>query len=255
MSTGVTFSKQIAFEQSASLPPRVVLGLNLLDISSQANYRVRSFVDNVTTTDLVAHIDSWNNTAFVNGAISWLKLSASDPAFQCGDIAATGSPTPQRVPFNWQFDVQPTVLVALSGFDIGNDPQLSVSATNIDRTGFTLQVETGRNTSFNSCNVSWVAFPTGKRGISFGTFGGNSQTSTEYSGTLDFTPSAAFKRPPQVFTTLTKLDADPSRNLRVQITTSNVSENGMSWKVATWGDSILWNVQGAYLAIEPGLLE
>lgn len=56
--------------------------------------------------------------------------------------------TPQRVSFNWKFDVQPTVLVGLSGIDIGNKPQLSISATDIDRTGFTLLIEAGGETTF-----------------------------------------------------------------------------------------------------------
>lgn len=43
-------------------PPSVFIAFNYLDIDSRANLRVNAYVDCVSTTSLVWHINSWDNT-------------------------------------------------------------------------------------------------------------------------------------------------------------------------------------------------
>ena len=56
--------KEISFNSIEFLKtPSVFIALNSLDIDCKANLRVNAYVDNVTTTSLVWHIDSCNETS------------------------------------------------------------------------------------------------------------------------------------------------------------------------------------------------
>ncbi|KAH9167232.1 hypothetical protein EDB89DRAFT_135190 [Lactarius sanguifluus] len=56
-------SKEILFNSVEFFKePSVFFALNYLDIDCEANLRIRAFVDGISTTRLVWHIDSWHDT-------------------------------------------------------------------------------------------------------------------------------------------------------------------------------------------------
>jgi hypothetical protein len=56
-------SKEILFNSVEFLKkPSVFIALNYLDIDCKANLRIKAYVDGISTTRLVWHIDSWNDT-------------------------------------------------------------------------------------------------------------------------------------------------------------------------------------------------
>ncbi len=56
-------SKEIPFTSVEFLKkPSVFVALNYLDIDCKANFRVNAYVDHISTTHLVWHIDSWDDT-------------------------------------------------------------------------------------------------------------------------------------------------------------------------------------------------
>ncbi|KAI9450989.1 hypothetical protein BJY52DRAFT_1125550 [Lactarius psammicola] len=56
-------SKEISFNSVEFLKkPSVFIALNYLDIDCKANLRINAYVDGISTTGLVWHIDSWDDT-------------------------------------------------------------------------------------------------------------------------------------------------------------------------------------------------
>ncbi|KAI9465135.1 hypothetical protein BJY52DRAFT_1245288 [Lactarius psammicola] len=56
-------SKEITFTSVEFLKrPSVFIALNYLDIDCKANFRINAYVDDISTTRLVWHIDSWDDT-------------------------------------------------------------------------------------------------------------------------------------------------------------------------------------------------
>jgi H-type lectin domain len=231
---------------SETAPPRVVVGLNSVDMAHNANIRVHAYVDSVDSNKFCTHIDTWHDSTLYNGGLSWLKLSSADPDFQCGTFSCGGTAS-EWVSFNWLFDSPPTVFVGLSKFDIGNDWHASVYATDVSRTGFQIHAEKWGNTIFHGCAITWVAVSADKEGVLCGTFGGNHTTESGYSGTISFDPT--FNHIPSVLTAIQKFSIDKNKNLRASVSTQ-ASTTDMHWNINTWSDSRLHEVQVAYLALD-----
>ncbi|KAF8252548.1 hypothetical protein K440DRAFT_593990 [Wilcoxina mikolae CBS 423.85] len=54
--------------------PDVFVALNSLDVDCAANLRINATVDNVTTTDMTWHIDSWADTKLYSAGISYIAV-------------------------------------------------------------------------------------------------------------------------------------------------------------------------------------
>ena len=55
--------------------PSVFIGLNSLDIDCRTNLRVNVYVDSVSTTSLVWHIDSWDNTVLYSAGATIIAFN------------------------------------------------------------------------------------------------------------------------------------------------------------------------------------
>ncbi|OBZ66328.1 hypothetical protein A0H81_13789 [Grifola frondosa] len=78
-------AQEVSITPEAPSPPRIVAGLNLIDLSNRY-YRITSYVDNISTSQYTAHIDTWcTDSTLYNARISCLKLAAADPDFQCAN--------------------------------------------------------------------------------------------------------------------------------------------------------------------------
>lgn len=55
-------------------PPKVFYGFNFLDLKCDANLRLKATVDNVTTTGLTWHIDSWYDSTLYAAGISYIAF-------------------------------------------------------------------------------------------------------------------------------------------------------------------------------------
>jgi hypothetical protein len=65
--------------------------------------------------------------------------------------------------FDWRFDKLPIVYVGIRGFEVSGDRRINVSASDVSRTGFNLNVDTWGNTRDLVCWVS-ALFRSGKGG-------------------------------------------------------------------------------------------
>ncbi|KAI9438996.1 hypothetical protein H4582DRAFT_2098239 [Lactarius indigo] len=69
-------SKEILFNSVEFLKkPSVFIALNSLDVSKDANLRLNTYVDNISTTRLVWHIDSWFDTILFSAGATIIAFS------------------------------------------------------------------------------------------------------------------------------------------------------------------------------------
>ncbi|KAG8899632.1 hypothetical protein FRC00_001191 [Tulasnella sp. 408] len=67
--------KNISFQGASFLKkPTIFVALNSIDISAQTNLRIRAYVDNITTSGLTWHIDSWADTKIWSAGISYIAF-------------------------------------------------------------------------------------------------------------------------------------------------------------------------------------
>ncbi|EIM79230.1 uncharacterized protein STEHIDRAFT_69789, partial [Stereum hirsutum FP-91666 SS1] len=227
--------------------PRIAVGLNYLDMHITHCFRIHGYTDNIGEGHFMAHIATWGDSVVYNGVLSWLKLPACDPDIRTG-VYHCSQESSDWVAFDWRYDSYPVVFVGMCGFDVGKVPRLSVTATNVSRTGFQINVEKWGDTELHGCWVTWIAFPANKDGICAGSFGSKTTTKSSNSGHIRF--PCHFKRPPTIFTAFTKFDLDTRNNLRMRSDTSNATTSGMDWSIETWADSMFYDAQMAYLALE-----
>lgn len=55
--------------------PAVFIALNSFDIGCTANFRIKAYVDDVSRTDLVWHIDSWSDTILHSAGASIIAFN------------------------------------------------------------------------------------------------------------------------------------------------------------------------------------
>jgi H-type lectin domain len=157
---GNTDSELIHISPHAPIIPRILVGLNKIDICHHKTVRVRADVDEITCTQFTTRIGTWSDCKLFNSAASSLQLAAADPDFQHGDAMYNGEQT-TTIPFNWRFDRPPLVYVGIRGFEVSGDRRINVSASDVSRTGFNLNVDTWGNTQSLVC---WVSALSGKEG-------------------------------------------------------------------------------------------
>jgi len=159
-----------------------------------------------------------------------------------------------RIPFHRGYDAPPSVLVGLAGFDLDcRGLKLQVSATNVDRTGFTINIDSWND---NSCSISavqaqWIAYPSNHPGVSKGQFQGYSKRGFE--GTVRF--DRQFRNRPKIFTALTRIDTREHYNapgrIGLRVVTDNIQTQQMDWKIEHW-DTPPNDIAVSYLALDFG---
>ncbi|KAK7013283.1 hypothetical protein R3P38DRAFT_1510203 [Favolaschia claudopus] len=255
-------SSIISVIPTAVTPPIIVVALSKIDVSNNPsdNYivRAKAYADSITTTSFRAHIDTWSTTTLYDGGLSWLKIASGDPEFRTGVFKCTKAES-SWIDFNWRFETYPAVFVGISCLDIGAEKdsssppkysnwQLKVYASDSTSTGFRMNVEQPGKSHFYNCWVSWVAYAVDKPGIDIGSFGGDYNTSSGYSGTSYFPPY--FRNSPMVFTGITSLNIPNDQNLRLEVDTKVQSNRSMDWSIKTWSSSHLDSVHVNYIALD-----
>ena len=66
--------------------------------------------------------------------------------------------------------------------------------------------------------------------------------------TLDVDFETPFKEKPQIFLSVTQIDADKETNLRYNVEAISISRDGFTLKVKTWADSKLFSISGYWIA-------
>ncbi|KAG8915317.1 hypothetical protein FRC00_005762 [Tulasnella sp. 408] len=255
-------SKTLNYPQTYVAPPRLVVGLNSLDMQSGTNLRVRAYDDGADSAKYTAHIDTWADTTLYSGSIDSLIVKPANLDILTGQFSTEEDhpwnepklQTSRRINFERPFVTPPVVLVFLKSFDTGSGTSTRVRAytSDVDAKGFTIHIDTWSDTILYSAIAGWVAYPEDKDYI----YGGTAST-------MDVRPwqdaqaqthkdisfqRVSFWKKPTVFLALNSIDISTEANLRVRAYVDNVTTGGLTWHIDSWADTKLWSGGISYIA-------
>ncbi|KAJ2912584.1 hypothetical protein MD484_g7824, partial [Candolleomyces efflorescens] len=259
------YSETINFSTPFQKVPRIALGLTMLDIGRTAHtvIRVNTTTNNITKENFVCTARSWREGIFHNAKVDWIAID--NPTWQCGvfnsqDTKTFDRSSEHRINFSKPFeDAPPMVFVCFSGLDLTGKWNARVYATNVDPAGFTIAIincgeEGGLASRLISAAVNWIAVPASdvmkKKNVWIGGFatGRRENVFDSEGGHVDF--RFTFKRTPKVFVGLRQFSAGNERNLRLRVTKSSITTQGMDWNISKWDDTLLYSAGANFIAVD-----
>ncbi|EKM59117.1 uncharacterized protein PHACADRAFT_191430 [Phanerochaete carnosa HHB-10118-sp] len=232
------------FTQPHGAPPTVVLGLNQLDLSPIV--RLRAQVRSAERGGAHIGLSAWSTTTHFSSGCAWL---AEDFPF--------GRKIPQKqvyVAFARPYATPPCVVAWLDTVDccMWANARAAVWAGDVTERGFTLYFKTWLGSRLWQVGASWLAYPADRTDIRSGTFSTEQvcptlQRQHEHRGRVEWEPT---ERPPRVFTALSMLDFEKWKNLRVRLTTSDVTTTGMAWNIDSWHDTVMHKAAAVYITFD-----
>jgi len=254
-------------------PPQIAKGLKSCDFSHKAkdhfekqaiDLELEVFAD--TPSILSPLIQAWRSdekTKMIYDAeMQWLeaKQGAKDSAFVTTTFDLVGGETEKAVQFEQAFpkgsDVQ--VVGWIQSFRIstekGEDYACDFWATKVNSKGFTAHAECGGNTE--RLTVTFIALKKGKDKVAAGSFstekdGEEGENSQEMKGRVDF-EDGVFDKAPTVLVALSQFELAGGKDMRIGVEVEDVSEDGFSWVIRTWGDDAedaLHSAEASFIAL------
>lgn len=235
-----------------------------MDIKHGVNPRIKAYTDNVGPADSSFHrfkadfhLDTWGDgSRLYVGSCVWLDISKHSTDFQFGTFS-TGRLNKDNVldvQFKgWQFDSVPKIVTWLSGFDVDKSAisRIFVQATNVTTAGFKLHVGTWLNSIVYDATVAWIAVPSDRSNMTAGNFDpGVVQGKPGVQHSKKITFDKPFKRAPRVVVALNKIDISNNFSLRVLVSATDITTEGVTLNIAPWLDTVLYGAGLSYLAIE-----
>jgi hypothetical protein len=125
-------------------------------------------------------------------------------------------------------------------------------ASDVNKEGFTIHIDSWSDTILYSGSVSWIAYPSNRPNITSGLFsttdGRPSSNPHVKEGCASF--QQAFGSAPKLLAALSSFDIRHERNLRLNVATNDLTSKGFSWKIESWCDTVLHSASATFLAIE-----
>ena len=177
---------------------------------------------------------------------SWLELPLNYPEVQWGRLRQkhdrgfqAGLQGDYRVNFPNSFTSLPTVHVFLNEIYINSKKDFLARATctNIDLQGFTIRIaDSGFNPNRTyRVTVTWIAYPPSSL-IFSGVIQPPASRDGLDSGRIDF-KNMSLSKPPAVFGALSSLMFGGQNYVDVEFKISNISQNGMDWRLTYGGNN------------------
>ncbi|KAJ3568175.1 hypothetical protein NP233_g5885 [Leucocoprinus birnbaumii] len=245
------------------LPPRIAHGIRELDIGKGANIRIESTVDSVTTTSANYHVLTWADTKVNSGVVDSLNLAPYYHEFLNGEVTRNlnvpdmADPPSVRVNFSRPFASPPTVVSFFNRFDIDKHSnwRLKTSATHINEKGFILNIETWGDTILYGATVGWVAYSSGLPNVWSASVNVMevrpwTQPRAKASKAVTFPSFVSFHKAPNVFVALNWFDLSATQSFRLRAFVDDVSMEGLTWHIDTWGDSVVYSAGATIIAID-----
>ncbi|KAF8601113.1 hypothetical protein BDV93DRAFT_546059 [Ceratobasidium sp. AG-I] len=158
---------QVKFDKAYAAPPKVIVWLKHLDISNNANCRVKAYAADITTTGFKLTVETWATTTMYGATAVWIAHSSTrsnitSGSFNTMDIRPWDEPQLENstnVVFDKKFERAPRVLVALHCLDLSNKAGLRIRAltSNITEKGMKLNIDSWHDTVMYSAGASWLA--------------------------------------------------------------------------------------------------
>ncbi|KAG8999881.1 hypothetical protein FRB90_011923 [Tulasnella sp. 427] len=262
-------SKVLSLPKSYADPPKISVGLNMLDFKAGTGIRCNGNVSDIDNRKFTVHIDTWADTTLWAGEINCFVMRSSNHDFLCGEFSTTEDhvwnkpqlQTSRRIHFERPYSTPPNVVVWLKSFDTGEGSSTRVKtfATDIDAKGFTIHIDTWADTKLWSAIAGWIAYPKDKEGIFCGR-GDTIQVRPWQNTTPGVTTrkaiyfgDTAFHAKPSVFVALDAIDCSTAHGLRFSAYATDISTHGMTWHIDSWGDTILHSAGISFIAFNHGI--
>ncbi|KAA1472305.1 hypothetical protein DENSPDRAFT_897123 [Dentipellis sp. KUC8613] len=256
-------TKTITFSNLPVVPQILPFGLNTLDIDRNNNIRVVAEKQDIGQEGFKLSLNTWSGTTLYSAGASWLELPQEEKEFQWGEFStlevhSRSQPqlsTSQWIAFKREFTQPPHVVVFLSGLDMlgSRDWRVNVTATDVTRSGFRVQVDTWADSVLYCGNVGWIAYPQGRLDVVSGradTRDIRSWIRPQLNNNNKITfGNINFAQPPKVFVALNSLNIDRSANLRIRTSVDNVTTSGMTWHIDGWSDTVLYSAGISYICV------
>jgi len=247
---------EVKFPRPFVLPPRLPHGIRQLDVDKSANIRVKTPIQNITRTSGVYHVTSWADTTLYSGIVDSLNLAPANLEFLNGEhVRSAANPASTRINFERPFLTPPKVLVFFNQIDLDKDRnwRLETTATDIDKTGFTLNIKTWSDTILYSATAGWIAYPEDRAHI-FSTSVNTKEVrpwdkpQLKQSKSIGF-GDVEFWKTPNVFVAWNVFDISKAANFRLKAYVDDVTQKGLTWHIDTWFDTILYSAGATIIAV------
>lgn len=167
--TPVQNRRSIVFKRAYTSTPKVLVWLNVLDMSNEACWRVKTYATDVTPSGFALHIDSWAESKLMSSMASWIAYQADRPAlfggaFSTLDRRTSGlsqlytsafEPFPKGV-----FQTPPRIFFAINSLEISHkhNMRLKVTVDNVGVDGMSWHLDTWMDTLLFSAGATYIAF-------------------------------------------------------------------------------------------------
>ncbi|KAH9059431.1 hypothetical protein EDB83DRAFT_932312 [Lactarius deliciosus] len=239
--------------------PRLAHGLRELDVGNNADIRVTTRLQNITTTSADCQITPWADTILYSAAADVIALAPGDLDFLTGEHTRDlwndpNDPASVRINFERPFITPPKVVVFFNSIDLDRNRtwRVKTTATDIDVKGFTLNIETWSDTTFYAARACWIAYPEDhehvfSRSVNTMDVRPWDRPQPKQSNEIGFN-AVEFWRNPSVFIALNYLDIDHRANLRVNVYVDSVSTTGLTWHIDSWDNTTLYSAGATIIA-------
>ncbi|GJE84073.1 H-type lectin domain-containing protein [Phanerochaete sordida] len=240
----------------------VLLGLTELDLNI---LRIKAEVRSVADDRAMVNLTTWADTTHYGSGCSWLSLPLDDDDIQWGRYHTTEphptSPpeqkTSRRITFERPYAAPPRVAVWLDAVDSGGAGRVArvkVYADTVSCEGFALHLDAWHDSQLRSAGATWLAHSAGRTDVRSGAFEIKdirpaSAPRHRNRGRVSWGPPA-MACPPRVFTALCMLDFNTSKNIRLVMSTDEVTTTGMCWTLQSWDDTVLYQAGAVFIALE-----
>ncbi|KAK7430897.1 hypothetical protein QQZ08_002425 [Neonectria magnoliae] len=253
--------KVIYYQKKYDAVPEIPVGITSLDISQAANIRIRALTSEATTEKFKASLQSWADTTLYSASMTYLEKSSRFSYMQTGVYNTTETRPwnqPQltqskRINFAKPFNAPPKVITWLQCLDMDNKKnwRIKVYPSDIDKAGFTIHVDSWSDSILYSAGVTWLAYPADQAGVASGKFSTQDirpwdKPQAENSSVFNF--PTAFSKAPKIIMAIDSLDYDRARNLRLRLSTSSVTNTGITWHLQSWWDSVMYMAGASFFA-------
>ncbi|KAF9524655.1 hypothetical protein CPB83DRAFT_886115 [Crepidotus variabilis] len=251
------------FPETFVARPRLPHGFRALEVDKSSNIRVKSTNQYFTRTWADCHITTWDDTNVNSGIDDTFVLAPADMDFQTGEhmrnlLINPDDPVSIRVNFEYPFITSPKVLTWFNYIDLDKSKnwRLKTTATDVDVNGFTLNIEATGDTILYTAQACWLAYPEDRTHIWSASVSTTevhpvNQPQTQTSKAVTFGNGVEFWKNPNVFVALNSFDIGCQTDFRIKAAVDNVTQNGLTWHIDTWGDTTLYSASASIIAINP----
>lgn len=237
-------------------PRRLALVINSLDINSGSNLSVRTYSDILKTHHIFSvTLESCFDTILCGAGCRWMEIEKANSDNQPGTFDTTDdhswtNPQPgtsRKITFSSAYLAPPKVFSRLKSLDTNSDrgSRVNLYTTEVTKVGFTINIDIWGHSEIYSCGATWIAYPIDMKNVASGVV----QTAKSSDSSSDYVKFGfmGFMAPPRVLLGISKLNFTADRRLRISLTSSEVSKEGMRWQIAT-SDNVL-SADASYIAL------